>query len=99
MAVGIGIVGVGQVSDYHHFPGIDLDPRAKLVGVCDTNPDLVVTLISATDLISDFGCNMSIPDLAATPISATDPVPDPAAICPTPIWLRLRFQPLTPSPI
>lgn len=41
MAVGIGIVGVGQVSDYHHFPGIDLDPRAKLVGVCDTNPDLL----------------------------------------------------------
>lgn len=41
MTVGIGIVGVGQVSDYHHFPGIELDPRAKLVGICDTNPDLL----------------------------------------------------------
>lgn len=41
MTVGIGIVGVGQVSDYHHFPGIELDPRAKLVGICDTNSDLL----------------------------------------------------------
>ena len=39
--VRIGIIGVGSVSDYHHFPGIELDPRAELAGICDTNPVLL----------------------------------------------------------
>ena len=30
-----GIIGAGAVSDFHHVPGIDLDPRAKLVMVAD----------------------------------------------------------------
>ena len=37
----IGVVGVGMVSDYHHFPGIELDPRAELAGLCDTNEELL----------------------------------------------------------
>lgn len=36
----LGIIGAGAVSDYHHVPGIKLDPRAKLVAVCDANADL-----------------------------------------------------------
>ena len=53
-------------------------------------PTLRILMMSrTTDPVSDSGCNMSVPDLAATLISATDPVPDPAAICLTPIWLRL----------
>ncbi len=39
--VRIGIIGAGAVSDYHHVPGIRLDPRAKLVAVADTNPSLL----------------------------------------------------------
>ena len=39
--VKIAIVGAGSVSDYHHVPGIRLDPRAKLVAVCDANPQLL----------------------------------------------------------
>ncbi|GIW93521.1 MAG: oxidoreductase [Pirellulaceae bacterium] len=39
--VRIGIIGAGAVSDYHHVPGIRLDPRAELVGVCDSNAALV----------------------------------------------------------
>lgn len=38
--VKIGIIGAGAVSDYHHVPGIRLDPRAKLVAVCDASPAL-----------------------------------------------------------
>ena len=30
-----------MVSDYHHFPGIALDPRAELAGLCDTNEELL----------------------------------------------------------
>ncbi|MFT5524945.1 MAG: putative dehydrogenase [Pirellulaceae bacterium] len=39
--VRIGIIGAGAVSDYHHVPGIRLDPRAELAGVCDTNAELL----------------------------------------------------------
>ncbi len=38
--VRVAIVGAGAVSDYHHVPGLALDPRAKLSVVCDLNADL-----------------------------------------------------------
>jgi predicted dehydrogenase len=37
----VGIVGAGAVSDYHHVPALRLDPRARLVGACDTDPELL----------------------------------------------------------
>jgi predicted dehydrogenase len=37
----IAIIGAGAVSDYHHVPGILLDPRAELVAVCDADPALL----------------------------------------------------------
>jgi predicted dehydrogenase len=37
----IGIIGAGAVSDYHHVPGIRLDPRATLAAVADTDPALL----------------------------------------------------------
>lgn len=37
----VGIIGAGQVSDYHHVPAINLDPRAVLTAVCDADPALV----------------------------------------------------------
>jgi predicted dehydrogenase len=40
-AVRIAVVGAGAVSDYHHVPGIRLDPRAVLVAACDENRDLL----------------------------------------------------------
>ncbi|MHB8863898.1 MAG: Gfo/Idh/MocA family protein [Pirellulaceae bacterium] len=39
--VRIALIGAGAVSDYHHVPGIRLDPRARLVAACDTNPSLL----------------------------------------------------------
>ncbi len=39
--VRIAIIGAGAVSDYHHVPGILLDPRAELVAVCDTSEELL----------------------------------------------------------
>ncbi|GAB4159153.1 MAG: Gfo/Idh/MocA family oxidoreductase [Planctomycetaceae bacterium] len=39
--VRIGIIGAGAVSDYHHVPGIRIDPRASLVSVCDPNEALL----------------------------------------------------------
>ena len=37
----VAIIGAGAVSDYHHVPGIRLDPRAELVAVCDPNEQLL----------------------------------------------------------
>jgi predicted dehydrogenase len=39
--VRIAIIGAGQVSDYHHVPGIRLDDRARLVAVCDADAGLL----------------------------------------------------------
>ena len=39
--VRIGIIGAGAVSDYHHVPGIKIDPRAELVAICDPNEALL----------------------------------------------------------
>ncbi len=39
--VRIAIIGAGAVSDYHHVPGIRIDPRAELVAVCDADPKLL----------------------------------------------------------
>src|SRR5262245_58734630 len=39
--VRIAMVGAGAVSDYHHVPGIRLDPRATLAAVCDADAALV----------------------------------------------------------
>lgn len=39
--VRIAIIGAGAVSDYHHVPGIRIDPRAELVSVCDPNEALL----------------------------------------------------------
>ncbi len=39
--VRIAMVGAGAVADYHHVPGIRVDPRAELVAVCDPNQELL----------------------------------------------------------
>lgn len=39
--VRIAIIGAGAVSDYHHVPGIRLDPRARLVAACDASQELL----------------------------------------------------------
>src|SRR5262245_527816 len=41
MPVRIGIIGAGKVSEYHHAPGIALDPRARLVAACDSDGKLL----------------------------------------------------------
>lgn len=39
--VKVAIIGAGAVSDYHHVPGINLDPRARLVAACDASEELL----------------------------------------------------------
>jgi predicted dehydrogenase len=37
----VAIIGAGAVADYHHVPGLKLDPRARLVAACDASPELL----------------------------------------------------------
>jgi predicted dehydrogenase len=41
LPVRVAIIGVGAVSDYHHVPGLRIDPRARLVAACDSSPELL----------------------------------------------------------
>lgn len=62
--VRFGIIGAGAVSDYHHVPGIKLDPRAELVAICDPNVELM------QQRQADWGPTKMTPDyeeLAADP--------------------------------
>ena len=36
-----GIIGAGAVADYHHVPGIRIDPGASLTWVCDPSEELI----------------------------------------------------------
>jgi predicted dehydrogenase len=39
--VRVAFIGAGAVTAYHQEPGLRLDPRARLAGVCDADPDMV----------------------------------------------------------
>lgn len=39
--VRIALIGVGAVAAFHHIPGIRIDPRAKLVAICDPAEQLL----------------------------------------------------------
>jgi predicted dehydrogenase len=39
--IGVAFIGSGAVTAYHHLPGLRLDPRARLVAICDADPNLL----------------------------------------------------------
>jgi predicted dehydrogenase len=59
MTVRVAIIGAGAVSDYHHVPGLALDPRARVTLICDTNEAL---LAQRRD---DWGVGRTTSDIAA----------------------------------
>ncbi|MFN0054103.1 MAG: Gfo/Idh/MocA family protein [Planctomycetales bacterium] len=66
--VRIAIIGAGAVADYHHVPGIRLDPRAQLVAACDPNRDLLARRMTEWELrrtTSDYTQIAADPDIDA----------------------------------
>ena len=51
----LAIIGAGLVSDYHHVPGILLDPRARVAAVCDTDEALLEAARVAADAMGILG--------------------------------------------
>ncbi len=39
--IGVAFIGTGAVTAYHHLPGLRLDPRARLVAICDAEPNIL----------------------------------------------------------
>ena len=79
----IAIIGAGAVSDYHHVPGIRLDPRAELVAACDANPELLEKRrrdwnISKTT--TDYEAICADPDIDAVIICTPNDLHAPNAI-------------------
>ena len=47
--VRIAVIGLGAVTAFHHVPGIVLEPKAKLVMVCDSDEELLRKVGSPDD--------------------------------------------------
>jgi len=68
----IAILGAGAVSDYHHVPGICIDPRAELVAICDASEALLQQRRSDWGVeraTTDYGEICADPDIDAVIIA------------------------------
>ena len=99
--VRIAIIGAGAVSDYHHVPGIQLDRRAALVAVCDSDPELLKrrradwsvdrTTTDYRELCEDVDIDAVIiatPNFTHLPISATASLRGKHVMCEKPFGLN-----------
>lgn len=81
--VRFGIIGAGAVSDYHHVPGIKLDPRASLVAICDPNEELMQqrqTDWGPTKTTTDYKELAADPDVDAVVIATPNYLHKPLAL-------------------
>lgn len=81
--VRIAIIGAGAVSDFHHVPGIRLDPRAELVAVCDPNEELLAQRKSEWNLskaVTDYARIADDPDIDAVIIATPNFTHRPIAL-------------------
>ncbi len=77
----VAIVGAGAISEFQHVPGLQLDPRAELVAVCDVDSqraDLLVSKWGGRWMTTDFHevCHSSDVDalIIATPNDTHAPI-------------------------
>src|SRR5262245_61648022 len=46
----VAVIGTGWWSTYTHIPGLQANPQAELVAVCDTNPNKLRAAAGAYDI-------------------------------------------------
>lgn len=81
--VRLGIIGAGAVADYHHVPGIRLDPRASLQAVCDPNEQLLAqrkTDWNVDSVTTDYEQLAADPDVDAVIIATPNHTHRPIAL-------------------
>jgi predicted dehydrogenase len=81
--VRIAIVGAGAVSDYHHVPGIRLDPRCQLAAACDADAGLLErrrSEWSIDKLTTDYEALVRDPEIDAVIIATPNFTHRPMAV-------------------
>src|SRR5437879_1313951 len=81
--VRVAIIGAGAVSDYHHVPAIRLDPRARLVAVCDASLELLDKRCkdwSCDHVTTDFEAICADPDIDAVIVATPNFTHKPIAL-------------------
>ena len=83
LPIRVAIIGAGAVSDYHHVPGIAIDPRAIVTAVCDNSEELVAKRKSEWGVdkaTTDFNEICADPDIDAVIIATPNFTHHPMAI-------------------
>jgi predicted dehydrogenase len=52
--IGVGMIGCGGIALQNHLPGLALCPEAKLVALCDTNPEVLQKAVQQTGVKAAF---------------------------------------------
>src|SRR5579864_2431668 len=52
--IGVGMIGCGGIALQNHLPGLALCPEAKLVALCDTNPEVLKKAVQQTGITAAF---------------------------------------------
>lgn len=69
--LGIGIIGLGGAGSWGHFPGyLEIPDKAKVVALCDTNPDAMKDKIALAEAraYSDYSQLLKDPEVDAVDI-------------------------------
>ncbi len=82
MPIGVAIIGAGKIALANHLPGLKLHPEAKVVAVCDSNPEAVASAKKETGAegYTDFYQAIADPEVDAVIIATPNFVHPPAAI-------------------
>ncbi len=83
MPIGVAIIGRGKDHALaNHLPGLKLHPQAKLVAVCDSNPEAVAHAEKETGATGYTDCYQAIadPEVDAVIVATPNFVHPPAAI-------------------
>ncbi|MGC9035494.1 MAG: Gfo/Idh/MocA family protein [Verrucomicrobiia bacterium] len=71
-SINIGIIGCGGITLQNHIPGFKLCPDTKIIGICDTNPELLKDVQSKYDIpnaVTDFKEFLQRDDIEAVVIA------------------------------
>lgn len=67
-SIGVALIGTGAIALANHVPGLTLDPRAKLIALCDSDPATLEKASQSTNIsatFADYHSCLNHPDVDA----------------------------------